>query len=224
MSAIIETHDLQKVYHLDGLEVPALRGVNLCVEAGEFVALIGTSGSGKSTLMHLLGCLDEATAGSYRLEGKDVNHLSSDERARLRNERIGFVFQNFNLLPRVDALENAALPLFYTGHPENWQARATATLERVGLSHRLHHRPMERSGGERQRVAIARALITSPGLILADEPTGNLDSTTGEEILRLLEGLNHEGHTLFLVTHDSHVAGRADCVVAMQDGQIIDRR
>jgi putative ABC transport system ATP-binding protein len=224
MSAVIETRGLKKIYHLGPVELPALRGVDLHVETGEFVAMIGASGSGKSTLLHILGCLDEPSDGEYRLEGNDVSKLSNEKRARIRNQRIGFVFQNFNLLPRLDALENAALPLFYTGQPDGWQERSAATLKRVGLGKRLHHRPTEMSGGERQRVAIARALITSPALILADEPTGNLDSVTGEEILSLLKEVNLEGRTLLMVTHDASVASYASRLITMRDGLILEGR
>jgi putative ABC transport system ATP-binding protein len=224
MSTVIVTQGLKKVYHLGLTELPALRGIDLRVEEGEFVAFMGASGSGKSTLLHILGCLDEPSEGSYYLEGGDVSRLSNQQRARIRNQRIGFVFQNFNLLPRMDALENTALPLFYTGQPDGWQERAALALQRVGLSQRMHHRPMELSGGERQRVAIARALITAPALILADEPTGNLDSVTGEEILSLLKELNRGGRTLLMVTHDAHVASYAGRLVTMRDGRLLEDR
>ncbi len=224
MSAVIDTKGLKKTYHLGPVEVPALRGVDLHVEAGEFVALVGASGSGKSTLLHLLGCLDQPSQGVYYLEGSDVSKLSNDKCARIRNQRIGFIFQNFNLLPRLDALENAALPLFYSGQPDGWQQRSAETLRRVGLGKRLSHRPTEMSGGERQRVAIARALITSPTLILADEPTGNLDSVTGVEILNLLKELNREGRTLLMVTHDANVASYASRLITMVDGLIQEGR
>ena len=218
---VIETQGLARTYHLGSTEVRALRGVDLCVAPGEFVALMGPSGSGKSTLMHLLGCLDTPTAGKYRLEGRDVSGLSHDERARLRNNRIGFVFQTFNLLPLLSALDNVALPLLYQGRTPDVKKRATTALEQVGLAERVEHRPTELSGGERQRVAIARALVAEPALLLADEPTGNLDSKTGEEILRLLEDLHASGRTLLLVTHDAGVAAHAGRIVQMQDGQIV---
>jgi putative ABC transport system ATP-binding protein len=221
MRAIIETEGLTRTYHLGSTEVQALRGVDLQVAPGEFVALTGTSGSGKSTLMHLLGCLDTPTAGTYRLEGRDVSGLSHDERARVRSTRIGFVFQSFNLLPRLSAVDNVALPLLYQGRIPDAKRRAATALVQVGLAHRAGHRPTELSGGERQRVAIARALIAEPALILADEPTGNLDSKTGQEILDLLEALHASGRTLLLVTHDAGVAARASRVVHMQDGQIM---
>ncbi len=222
MSAwLIETEGLARTYRLGTTEVRALRGVSVRVGQGEFVALMGPSGSGKSTMMHLLGCLDTPTAGRYVLEGQDVSRLTVSERASVRNRRIGFVFQMFNLLPRLSALDNAMLPLLYRGRVVDAKRRALEALQRVGLEQRAHHRPMELSGGERQRVAIARALITDPALILADEPTGNLDSQTGKEIMRLLNDLSAAGRTIIMVTHDASVAAHAQRVVHLRDGQIV---
>ncbi len=221
---IIETERLTKTYRMGDTEVHALRGVNLRVATGEFVALMGPSGSGKSTMMHLLGCLDTPTAGSYCLEGRDVSTLSKDERARVRNARIGFIFQTFNLLPRLNAFDNIALPLLYGRHGGNVKQRAAEALERVGLTPRAQHHPNELSGGERQRIAIARALVTNPALILADEPTGNLDSKTGAEIMRLLIDLCAEGRTILMVTHDANVAGHAQRIIHMQDGEMVNER
>jgi putative ABC transport system ATP-binding protein len=221
---LIETQGLARVYHVGATEVHALRGVDLRVAGGECIALMGTSGSGKSTLMHLLGCLDTPTAGRYRLEDRDVSTLSRAEQAGVRNTRIGFVFQSFNLLPRLNALENVALPLQYRGRVRNTGQCAAQALERVGLAGRAQHRPAELSGGERQRVAIARALVTDPAIILADEPTGNLDSATGAEIMGLLTGLHTEGRTILIVTHDAQVAAHAQRTLFMRDGQIVNGR
>jgi putative ABC transport system ATP-binding protein len=219
---VIETRRLTKVYKMGQNEVKALDGVGIQIEQGEFVALMGSSGSGKSTLLHLLGCLDTPTAGTYTLEGHDVSGLSNDERTRVRNQRIGFIFQNFNLLARTSALENVSLPLLYRRSPNNVNERAQKSLEIVGLGNRANHTPVKLSGGERQRVAIARALITDPSIILADEPTGSLDSKTGNEIMELLVKFNNEGRTILVVTHDSHVASFAQRTIHMQDGKIIN--
>ncbi len=219
---VIQTEKLTRTYVVGNDKVHALRGVDLEVQEGEFVALMGPSGSGKSTMMHLLGCLDTPTAGRYFLEERDVSKLSKDERARIRNERIGFVFQTFNLLPRLNALENVALPLLYGAKARNAPRRAAEMLERVGLTARAQHRPNELSGGERQRVAIARALAVDPALVLADEPSGNLDSKTGEEIMRLLVEVSREGRTILMVTHDARVAAHASRLLLMQDGEIVN--
>jgi putative ABC transport system ATP-binding protein len=200
--------------------VSALDGVDFSIEKGEFVAIMGPSGSGKSTLMNLLGCLDLPSSGIYRLENLDIQDLKPDQLAEVRNRRIGFVFQSFNLLPRATALENTELPLLYGRVPKSTEI-AFQALERVGLAHRAKHKPTELSGGERQRVAIARALVNSPAIILADEPTGNLDSTTGKEILNLFLELNQEGVTLILVTHEQKIAEQAKRIMQMRDGKII---
>ena len=219
---VIRTENLTRTYTVGNSIVNALRGANIEVLTGEFVALMGPSGSGKSTMMHLLGCLDTPTAGRYLLEERDVSTLSKDERARVRNNRIGFIFQTFNLLPRLNALENVQLPLLYGRPNGDATQRASQALERVGLIQRAHHRPTELSGGERQRVAISRALVTDPALILADEPTGNLDSKTGADIMRLLVELCTEGRTILMVTHDANVAAHAGRILHMQDGEIVN--
>jgi putative ABC transport system ATP-binding protein len=218
----IEAVDVSRTYELDGVSVPALRGVSLTIAAGDYVAVIGPSGSGKSTLMHLLGGLDRPTGGRLVIGGRDVTTLTAPELATLRNETIGFVFQAFHLLPRTSAVDNVALPLVYRGiGARQRRERAAAMLGRVGLGHRLHHRPNQLSGGEQQRVAIARALVTDPAVLLADEPTGNLDTATGEAVLELLEQLNAEsGVALVMVTHDQEVAARARRQVAVRDGVI----
>ncbi|GIH22453.1 macrolide ABC transporter ATP-binding protein [Acrocarpospora phusangensis] len=213
---------LTRSYQLEGVSVDALRGVDLTVSPGEFAAIIGPSGSGKSTLMHLLGCLDRPTSGVLRVGGVDVATLSDTELAELRNQTIGFVFQSFHLLARTSALDNVALPLVYRGVPRaERRNRAQAALEAVGLAHRLTHRPAQMSGGEQQRVAIARALVGDPKVVLADEPTGNLDSRNGAEVMNLLERLNHDsGVAIVLVTHEPEVAGRARRQIHVRDGLI----
>jgi ABC-type lipoprotein export system ATPase subunit len=221
---LIELEDVHKTYHLGEVDVPVLRGVSLDIERGELVALMGASGSGKTTLMNILGCLDRPSSGHYGLDGQAIERLASDERAVVRNSKIGFCFQNFNLLPRTSALENVMMPLNYAagGQSEReWQRRALKLLERVGLGDRLDHEPSQLSGGQQQRVAIARALINNPPLLLADEPTGALDSRTSQEILRLFQQLNEEeGITLILVTHDAEVAAHAKRVIHIRDGRI----
>jgi putative ABC transport system ATP-binding protein len=221
MKPLIEAQNLTKTYLMGEDQVMALRGVSLVVEQGDFVALMGPSGSGKSTFMHLLGCLDTPTAGIYWLEGQAVSKLSRRAQAAVRNQQIGFVFQTFNLLPRLTALENVVMPLTYRGWMKQMRQQAAQALARVGLADRLHHRPTELSGGQRQRVAIARALVTNPALILADEPTGNLDSKTGVDIMTLLADLNSEGRTIILVTHDTTIASYAHRTLQMQDGELL---
>src|SRR5262245_21351324 len=220
MDAMIQVQDLRKTYRMGEIDVPALRGVSFNIRRGEFVAIMGPSGSGKSTLMNLLGCLDTPDSGQYILDGLSVAQLGRDMLAAVRNRKIGFVFQQFNLLPRQTALENVALPLVYLGGvpAEERHARAAQVLELVGLGGRLHDRPRELSGGQQQRVAIARALITRPALLLADEPTGNLDSRSSVEIMALFEELNQQGITIVLVTHEPDIAAHARRVIAVHDG------
>src|SRR5437763_15235896 len=223
MTPAAEAVDLTREYQLGGVGEPALRGVSVTIPPGDYAAILGPSGSGKSTLMHLLGGLDRPTSGTLRIAGRDVRELSPTELARLRNRAIGFVFQSFHLLPRTSAVDNVALPLVYAGMKAGERRRRAAEmLDRVGLSHRLRHRPNQLSGGEQQRVAIARALVTGPTLLLADEPTGNLDSATGAEVLALLETLNREsGVAVVLVTHDQEVAARAARQIRMRDGLVV---
>jgi len=220
----VELHEVEKTYHLGEVEVPVLKGISLTVKRGELVALTGASGSGKSTLMNILGCLDRPTTGQYWLDGQNVTDLSLEQRALLRNRKLGFVFQNFNLLPRTTALENVAMPLAYThAHlsAREGRERARKLLERVGLAGRLEHQPSQLSGGQQQRVAIARALVNEPQLLFADEPTGNLDSKTSEEILRMFQQLNRDdGLTIILVTHEPDVARYAYRIVHLKDGRI----
>jgi putative ABC transport system ATP-binding protein len=216
---IIEAAGLRKRYVLGGETLLALDGVDLSVAAGEMVSITGPSGSGKSTLMHILGCLDRPDEGRYLLAGEDVSRMSRDRLAEVRNRRIGFVFQTFNLLPRMSAIENVELPLMYAGRTGTREV-ARAALERVGLGERLRHEPSQLSGGQRQRVAVARALVTSPAILLADEPTGNLDSRTGQEILALFKALNREGHTIIIVTHDPAIAAFCGRQVRLCDGRV----
>ncbi len=220
---LIRVEALHRHYSVGGETVRALDGVGFDIARGEWVAIVGQSGSGKSTLMNLLGCLDTPTSGTYRLNGADVQDLADDALADLRNEEIGFVFQTFQLLPRATALANVELPLVYRGlSRRERRARAEGALTAVGLANRMHHRPNELSGGQRQRVAIARALVGEPSILLADEPTGNLDSTTGEEIMRLFEELHGRGHTILLVTHEPRLAARCPRAIRLSDGRVVD--
>jgi putative ABC transport system ATP-binding protein len=218
---MITTHDLWKTYVMGDEEIHALRGLSINIERGEYVAIMGPSGSGKSTLMNLIGCLDTPTKGSYLLNGKEVAAMNDDDLARIRNEEIGFVFQTFNLLPRATALHNVELPLVYAGvSSKDRQLRAMQALEKVELTSRSTHRPNELSGGQRQRVAIARALVNNPSILLADEPTGNLDSKTGEEIMAVFSRLHQGGNTIILVTHEADIAAHAHRVIYVRDGQV----
>ena len=220
--ALIEVRDLEKTYTTDGIKTPAVRGLNFEIKKGEFVAIMGPSGSGKSTLLHILGFLDRQTSGHYFFEGKTIDEYSDEELAKVRNEKIGFVFQSFNLLARTTVLENVKLPLIYSKVSEReWEKRAKEAIEAVGLSHRINHESSQLSGGEKQRVAIARALVMSPAVIFADEPTGNLDSKSGSDVMNIIRKLNEEkGYTVVLVTHETYTAEHAGRVIKMLDGRI----
>lgn len=219
--SVIITKDLTKVYQMGDVEVHALRGLSMTIDEGEVVSIMGPSGSGKSTLMNIIGCLDQPTAGEYFLDGERIAEMNDDQLADIRNRKVGFVFQSFNLLARAPATSNVELPLRYSGNRKNRRARARAALEAVGLGDRVRHRPNELSGGQQQRVAIARALVNEPAIILADEPTGNLDTTSGEEIMELLLNLNQDrGTTLIIVTHDPEVAELTQRIINIRDGKI----
>ena len=223
---MIELKNITKVYHLGEIDLPVLKGISLCINDGEFVSLTGASGSGKSTLMNILGCLDHPSGGEYWIDGKNVAGLNANQRARLRNQRIGFVFQNFNLLPRTTALENVMMPAYYA-HPSRSNSeirkRALELIDLVGLTERMHHTPAQLSGGQQQRVAIARSLINNPGILLADEPTGNLDSTTSVEVMNMFRELNRkQGITVIIVTHDPKTAAFTDRAINMCDGLILE--
>jgi len=220
---IIEVKNIEKIYRVGNYQIRALNGVSFHIKSQEILAVMGSSGSGKSTLMYILGCLDRPTSGTYFLEGTDVSSLSDDQLAEIRNRKIGFVFQTFNLLPRTNAIENVEIPLIYGGIRDS-RERAIEALERVGLNDRMYHLPTQLSGGEGQRVAIARALVVNPIIILADEPTGNLDTKTGSEIMDLFRELNSQGVTVLIVTHESHIAQECQRIIHLRDGQIVGER
>jgi putative ABC transport system ATP-binding protein len=220
---MIELNNITKTYRMGEVDITVLTAVSLSVQQGELIAIMGPSGSGKSTIMNILGCLDRPTSGSYRFENREISDMTDDELASIRNVKIGFVFQTFNLLPRFSALKNVEVPLIYSGVPARLRKeRAMPLLQQVGLAERMYHKPTELSGGQQQRVAIARALVNHPPLLLADEPTGNLDSRSGEEVLNILTGLNQQGVTIIIVTHDQNVATRCKRIVNVKDGQIIN--
>lgn len=222
IKVLLKLDNVCKTYQLDGIQVPAVYQVNLEIKAGELVSIVGPSGSGKSTLMHLIGCLDRPTTGAIYLQNQDISKLTDNQLAAIRNKEIGFIFQSYNLLARTSALANVAMPLIYAGIGENQrQKMAKQKLEEVGLADRLYHLPNQLSGGQQQRVAIARALINNPNIILADEPTGNLDTKSGAEIISILKKLNQAGHTIIIVTHDPNIAKQAKRIIRMQDGKVI---
>jgi putative ABC transport system ATP-binding protein len=224
MASMISLEDVTKTYHLEALDVPVLKGINLSIEEGEYVAIMGASGSGKSTLMNIIGCLDRASSGQYFLAGQELTKLDDDELADIRNQYIGFVFQQFNLLPKLTSLANVMLPMIYADVDKSQRIeQATEALVQVGLKDRIQNRPNQLSGGQQQRVAIARALVNHPALVLADEPTGALDSTTSEEIMNLLTELNQQGTTIAIVTHDANVAAKTKRIIRMVDGVIVEQ-
>lgn len=222
---MIQIYDMYKTYQMNNIKIEALKSINLCIKQNEFAAIVGPSGSGKSTLMHMLGCLDIPTSGTYLLEGMSVNSLRDDKLAEIRSHKIGFIFQSFNLIQKLTAMENVELPLIYQGLGIRERIKRTINaLKIVGLEDRLHHKPNELSGGQQQRVAIARALVNDPPIILADEPTGNLDTTSGREIMNILKELHKKGNTIILITHDNNIAKEAKRIIRINDGEIIEDR